>query len=48
MRAALLSGALQAFPAQHWMGLGGSWLEISAGDVIKPTPAAPASWDGGG
>lgn len=48
MRAALLPGALQAFPGQHWMELGGSWLEISAGDVIKPTPAALVSWDGGG
>lgn len=29
------------------MKLQGSWLELTAGDAVKPTPAALASWGGG-
>lgn len=33
------------FPSQPGMKLGRSWLELMAGDAVKPTPATPASWE---
>lgn len=46
-RATLLSASLRALPIPAQMKLQGSWLALQAGDAVKPTPAAPASWERG-